>query len=174
VILSTHRLADPPWVERDRLGANLAAALDALGVLHLHVPPLRERVDDIPDLARRFAARARASQPAVELTDAAVRWLVSTDWPGNAGELAEVVERAAALAEHDTVGVDDVVAMRARRPESVAALMAAAAERRLSLAEIEIGYIRRVLAQTGNNATRAAQILGIDRRTLYRKLAGAP
>jgi DNA-binding NtrC family response regulator len=173
VILSTHRLADPPWAERDRLGANLAAALEGLGVLHLHVPPLRERVDDIPDLARRFAARARASQAAVEITDAAMRWLVSTDWPGNAAELAEVVERAAALADQDTVGVDDVVAMRARRPESVAALMAAAAERRLSLAEIEIGYIRRVLAQTGNNATRAAQILGIDRRTLYRKLAGA-
>jgi two-component system response regulator PilR (NtrC family)/two-component system response regulator HydG len=174
VILSTHRLVDPPWTERDRLHANLAAALDALGVLHLHVPPLRERIDDIPDLVRLFAARARAEQPAVAITDAALRWLAGTDWPGNAAELAEVVERAAALADRDSVGIDDVVALRARRPESVAALMAAAAERRLSLAEIEINYIRRVLVQTGNNATRAAQILGIDRRTLYRKLAGAP
>jgi DNA-binding NtrC family response regulator len=174
VILSTRSLPDPPWSERDRLPANLAAALDALGVLHIHVPPLRERVDDIPELVRRFAARARSSQPQVAITDAAMRWLAGTDWPGNAAELAEVVERAAALADHEAVGIDDVVAVRARRPESVAALMAAAAERRLSLAEIEINYIRRVLAQTGNNATRAAQILGIDRRTLYRKLAGAP
>ncbi len=173
VILSTHHLVDPPWPERDR-HANLAAALDALGVHHLHVPPLRERADDIPELVRLFSARARSAQPAIEITDAAMRWLAGTDWPGNAAELAEVVERAAALADHDTIGVDDVVAVRARRPESVSALMAAAAERRLSLAEIEINYIRRVLVQTGNNATRAAQILGIDRRTLYRKLAGAP
>ena len=49
--------------------------------------------------------------------------------------------------------------------------MSVAAERQLSLAEVEIGYIKRMLVQTGNNVTRAAQILGIDRRTLYRKLS---
>jgi len=172
VILSTNRLSDEPWRERDPLCANLAAALEAQGALHIHMPPLRERMDDIPDLVRRFLARAvRASHPPTAISDAALRWLMRSEWPGNVSELAEVVERALARADHDTLVIDDVVAERTRRPESVASLMSVAAERKLSLAEVEISYIKRMLLQTGNNVSRTAQILGIDRRTLYRKLS---
>lgn len=172
VVLSTNRLIDEPWTERAQFRASIAAALEALGVVHVHVPPLRERVDDIPDLVQLFLARAtHATHQPTRINDAALRWLVTSEWPGNASELAEVVERASGLSDHDPLVIDDVAAVRTRRPESVAALMSIAAERKLSLAEVEIGYIKRMLVQTGNNVTRAAQILGIDRRTLYRKLS---
>jgi DNA-binding NtrC family response regulator len=117
-----------------------------------------------------FIAFVSARRP-IRITEPVACWLSDTDWPDNASELARVVEVASALSESGILGVDDVVAARARRPESVAALMSLAAERRLSLADVEQGYIKRVVAQTGHNMTRAAQILGIDRRTLYRKLA---
>jgi DNA-binding NtrC family response regulator len=172
MILSTNRLPNDSWRERDSAHASVTATLEALGALHVHVPPLRDRVDDIPELVQLFLKRAmRALHRSIGITESAVRWLMDTDWPENVRELAGVVEAAIALSENDMLVVDDVVAARARRPESVAALMSVAAERKLSLADIEHGYIRRVIAQTGNNMTRAAQILGIDRRTLYRKLS---
>ena len=171
VILSTNRLVDPASRERLLQRPNLVAALEALGVLHIPVPPLRDRAEDLPELVGLFLAQAAAAggRP-VQISDAALRWLVQSDWPGNARELTAVIERAVALADRGQLAVDDVVAARARRPDSITALMSVAAERKLSLAEVEIGYIKRVLAHTGNNVTRAAQILGIDRRTLYRKL----
>lgn len=172
VILSTNRLASEPLRERDSTHASVTARLEALGALHIHVPPLRDRVADIPDLVRLFLRRAApASHGSLEITEPALRWLMDMDWPENASELAKVIEAAIALSENGLIVVDDVVAARVRRPESVAALMGVAAERKLSLADVEHGYIKRVIAQAGNNMTRAAQILGIDRRTLYRKLS---
>src|SRR5262249_6756002 len=133
-----------------------------------------DRADDIPGLVALCLARAsRASHRPVAVSDAAMRWLARSDWPGNVRELANVIERAVALSDHDTLGVDDVTAAGARRREGVGELMGHAAERQLSLAEVELGYIKRVLSQNGSNVTRAARILGIDRRTLYRKLAGS-
>jgi DNA-binding NtrC family response regulator len=174
VILSTNCLAGDPWRERDSTHTSVTARLEALGALHIHVPPLRDRVADIPDLVQLFLRRAApASHGSLEITEPALRWMMDTDWPENAGELARVVEAAIGLSENGLIVVDDVVAARAGRPESIAALMGLAAERRLSLADVEHGYIKRVIAQTGNNMTRAAQILGIDRRTLYRKLSGS-
>jgi DNA-binding NtrC family response regulator len=173
VILATSR-ADELATERDPSLASLPATLESLGVVRVRVPPLRERIEDIPDLVQLFLARAaRTLRQPTGITDPAMRWLVRTEWPDNARELAEVVERAVALTDHDTIVLDDVAAARARRPTSVAEMMRAAADRRLSLADIELGYIKSVLAQTGNNVSRAARILGIDRRTMYRKLSDA-
>jgi len=172
VILSTNRLASEPWGERDSVHASFTATLETLGAVHVHVPPLRDRTDDIPDLVQLFLRRvAHASRRPIRITEPAGFWLMDTDWPDNASELARVVEVASASSDSGILGVDDIVAARARRPESVTALMSLAAERKLSLADVEQGYIKRVVAQTGHNMTRAAQILGIDRRTLYRKLS---
>jgi len=76
-----------------------------------------------------------------------------------------------ALTEHDTIVLDDVRGQQPADPTNE--LLALAADRQLSLAEVERGYIRRILDANKGNVSRAARILGIDRRTLYRKLAGS-
>jgi DNA-binding NtrC family response regulator len=170
VIATTNRPID------DALRANKLRPelLYAINVIPIHVPPLRERAEDIPELVELCLDRAsRTSRRPAAITDAALRWLVRAEWPGNVRELANIVERAVAMSDHDTLLLEDVTAAGARMAESVSELMGSAAERQLSLAEVELGYIKRVLVQTGSNVTQAARILGIDRRTLYRKLASS-
>jgi DNA-binding NtrC family response regulator len=146
-----------------------------LNVIRIEVPPLRDRVDDIPELVHALLSRAAHGAIApIGISDEALKWLVKRDWPGNVRELANVVERAVALTEHDTIVLEDVRDI-GQRPagEPGTEILAGAAERQLSLAEVERGYIKRVLDGAGGNVSRAARILGIDRRTLYRKLASS-
>jgi DNA-binding NtrC family response regulator len=144
-----------------------------LNVIRLDVPPLRERAGDIPELVHALLARAaRGGAGPLGITDDALRWLARHDWPGNVRELANVVERAVALTDHDTIVLEDVRDLPSRGPaDPTGDLLASAADRQLPLADVERGYIRRVLDACGGNVSRAARILGIDRRTLYRKLA---
>ncbi|HEY0476005.1 MAG TPA: sigma-54 dependent transcriptional regulator [Kofleriaceae bacterium] len=143
-----------------------------LNVIRIEVPPLRDRPGDIPELVHALLARAsRGGTGPIGITDDAMRWLVRHDWPGNVRELANVVERAVALTDHDTIVLEDVRDLPPRAPvDPTSDLLTGAAERHLPLAEVERGYIRRVLDAEGGNVSRAARILGIDRRTLYRKL----
>jgi DNA-binding NtrC family response regulator len=145
-----------------------------LNVIRIEMPPLRERAEDIPELVHALLARAIHGAPGpIGIADDAVRWLVKREWPGNVRELANVVERAVALTEHDTIVLEDVRDL-GQRPtgDPTNDILAGAAERQLSLAEVERGYIKRVLDGSGGNVSRAARVLGIDRRTLYRKLSG--
>ena len=143
-----------------------------LNVIRIEMPPLRERAGDIPELVNAMLARAaHGGAGPIGITDDAMRWLVRHDWPGNVRELANVVERAVALTDHDTIVLEDVRDLPSRAPaDPTSDLLASAAERHLPLAEVERGYIRRVLDACDGNVSRAARILGIDRRTLYRKL----
>ena len=143
-----------------------------LNVIRIEMPPLRERAGDIPELVHALLSRAaRGGAGPIGITEEAMRWLVRHDWPGNVRELANVVERAVALTDHDTIVVEDVRDLPSRAPaDPTGDLLASAAERQLPLAEVERGYIRRVLDACDGNVSRAARILGIDRRTLYRKL----
>ena len=110
--------------------------------------------------------------------EAAKKALLGYDWPGNVRELENVVERAVALVEGPLIRVDDLPplagARRGGAPEVAVDAepdpFAAALARGLTLAELEREYIVRVLAAEGGNKTRAAQRLGLDRKTLYRKL----
>ncbi|HMG56456.1 MAG TPA: sigma-54 dependent transcriptional regulator [Kofleriaceae bacterium] len=145
-----------------------------LNVVRFDMPPLRERAGDIPELVNALLARAaRGGAGPIGITDDAMRWLARHDWPGNVRELANVVERAVALTDHDTIVLEDVrdLPQRAAAADPTGDLLASAAESQLPLAEVERGYIRRVLDTCEGNVSRAARILGIDRRTLYRKLA---
>jgi DNA-binding NtrC family response regulator len=140
-----------------------------LNVIRIEMPALRDRPGDIPALVEALLARAGGP---IGITDDALRWLVRHDWPGNVRELANVVERAVALTDHDTIVLEDVRDLPARAPvDPTGELLASAAERHLPLAEVERGYIRKVLDANDGNVSRAARILGIDRRTLYRKLS---
>ncbi|NVB80848.1 MAG: sigma-54-dependent Fis family transcriptional regulator [Kofleriaceae bacterium] len=140
-----------------------------INVVRIEVPPLRDRPADIPTLVHEFLAR-RGRGP-LGITDEAMRWLCKHDWPGNVRELANVMERAIALTEHDTIVLDDVRDAQPRSLDDSSSLQQAA-QRHLPLAEVELAYIRQIIAAVDGNMARAARVLGIDRRTLYRKLAG--
>jgi DNA-binding NtrC family response regulator len=137
-----------------------------LGVVIINLPPLRERRDDIPLLIERFmkAATAKAGKQ-IELTRAAVDALTAHHWPGNVRELENLIERMVVFSRGNRVDVGDLPPTVTPRPPAL--------EKRLfddlpTLEEIERRYLLHVLEQVGNNRTRAAEVMGIDRRTLYR------
>lgn len=137
-----------------------------LGVVIIHLPPLRERSEDIPLLIERFLKAACAKKgKQVDLTPAAIESLSSYQWPGNVRELENVIERLVVFSRGRRVDVSDL-------PPTVTP-RAPAVEKRMfgdmpTLEEIERRYLLYVLEQVGHNRTRAAEVMGIDRRTLYR------
>jgi DNA-binding NtrC family response regulator len=141
-----------------------------LNVLRIDIPPLRERPEDIEALVDLFlhSASQRAGRTTLGISKEATRWIVSQPWTGNARELANALERAVTLSDHDTLMADDFTAA-----ESGAAtnMLDEAVAENMSLEQLEAEYLRRVLRKTQGNKTLAAQILGLDRRTVYRKVA---
>ncbi|HEY1337125.1 MAG TPA: sigma-54 dependent transcriptional regulator [Bryobacteraceae bacterium] len=132
-----------------------------LNVVRIVMPPLRERRGDIPLLARFFANKFNGRyNRQVKLMDSGVKALQEYTWPGNVRQLQHVVERMVVLADRiDGDGVHNALTAMESRDRPVE-----------TLAEAEEDQIRRVLAATGGNKSKAAQILGIERKTLYRKL----
>ncbi|MDQ1593352.1 MAG: two-component system, NtrC family, response regulator HydG [Pyrinomonadaceae bacterium] len=146
-----------------------------LNVISLHVPPLRDRREDIPALIDHFVAlyRERFQRPALTLSEAARRLLESSDWPGNVRELRNTIERAAALSETDEIGAAQFAQLSGRETTTAAPVQTREADADAptrTLEELEHQHILRVLEETGGNRERAAIILGISARTLYRKL----
>jgi DNA-binding NtrC family response regulator len=136
-----------------------------LHVLTIEVPPLRDRGDDVVRLARHFATRFAKERGGKELrfSDAALRALRGYSWPGNVRELENLVQRLTIMSEEDEIDVPDLPSlMRFSAPRE------AGLDR--TLAEVEAQYIRSVLESVGGNKTRAAEILGVDRKTLRLKL----
>jgi len=143
-----------------------------INVVHVSVPPLRARQGDVLELAQVFLRRiAERTNKAVEgLTPEAAQRLVDYDWPGNVRELENCMERAVALTRFAEITVDDLPE-RIRDHETVRLVLAGDdPDELLPLAEMERRYIRRVLAAVGGNKSRAARVLGVDRRSLYRWL----
>jgi two-component system response regulator HydG len=140
-----------------------------LNVITIDIPPLRERVEDIPVLIRFFAAKfaAETGRPAPRFSDEALQVLLHYRWPGNVRELENVVQRLVLMTEGDLIEVPDLPSLM-----RFSALNNRSFDR--PLAEVEAEYIRNVLASVGGNRTRAAGILGIDRKTLREKLKAAP
>jgi DNA-binding NtrC family response regulator len=166
VIAATNRnLAED--VQRGRFRADLFYRLN---VISLHVPPLRRRREDTPALVEHFLTvfRERFNRPALDLSDEARRRLSAYDWPGNVRELRNALERAAALATSDQIEADQILPAAAKQSEEGEA--AATASPPATLDELERRHILRVLEDAGGNRERAAAILGISSRTLYRKL----
>ncbi len=139
-----------------------------LNVISLHMPALRDRKDDVELLADHFLESFAADGEPLELTDEALARLRHYDWPGNVRELENALERAAVLAGGEGIGVehlpDRVVEPPAER------LVSDAAPSNPTLDTIERAYILWVLEAEEGNKARAAEVLGIDPSTLYRKL----
>jgi two-component system, NtrC family, response regulator AtoC len=142
-----------------------------LNVIHLHIPPLRERPFDIPLLVEHFLNKIaeKSGQTPLNVLPETLATLTAYSWPGNARELENVIERAIALAAGHNLTPDDLPE-RVRSNGHTGGLIARARERRMTLRELEKEYIIEALRMTGGIKSRAAEILGIDRRTLHRKL----
>jgi DNA-binding NtrC family response regulator len=139
-----------------------------LNVIHVPLPPLRERREDIPALAEHFLARSagKLGRP-LRLSAGALERLLLYPWPGNVRELENAIERAAILARTETVDADDL-------PPHVAAGLqlgpSPTLPRQVTLADAERAHILQTLERVGGNHSGAAEALGIGRTTLWRKL----
>ena len=140
-----------------------------LHVVSIRIPPLRERREDIPLLAEHFAQKHGRPEGSA-ISPEARELLVAYDWPGNVRELENAVARALALNPSGVVIPEDLPdAIRLAQTEPAPVPLPPPGDRP-TLAELEQRYASQVLGETGGNKTRAAEILGIDRKTLYRIL----
>jgi DNA-binding NtrC family response regulator len=130
-----------------------------LNTVEIRLPPLRDRREDIADLAAVFLARAGKKR----LASAAMEALLAHPWPGNVRELEHVIERACLLAKGDEIGADDLQ-LRARGD-------AAPRLEDMTLEQVERYLIERALATQGGNVSEAARALGLSRSAMYRRLA---
>ena len=141
-----------------------------LNVIALHLPPLRERPDDVPLLAEHFLKRLSQREGGRKLTvaDDAMAALRCYDWPGNVRELENALERAAVLSKDNVIGTDDL-SDRIPEPPPMR-VVSDTPHANPTLEIVERAYILYVLQAEGGNKARAAEVLGIDPSTLYRKL----
>jgi two-component system response regulator HydG len=144
-----------------------------INVVKIDVPPLRERGGDVLHLARHFLkiyAERHGKSDMEELSPAAAEKLIAYSWAGNVRELENCIDGAVALARNNRIELDDLPEkVRVFRPEKFV-VTANQPEEIVTIDELERRYILRVLSLVGGNKSRAAQVLGFDRRTLYRKL----
>jgi two-component system response regulator HydG len=142
-----------------------------INVVAIPVPSLRDRNTDILLLAQHMLEKisARSSRPIPKLAADVMRKLLDYDWPGNVRELENLIERATAVCRNGEITLADlpakIVKYEPRRIE-----IATAPDQMISLDEMERRYVRQVLASVKGNKTHAARVLGIDRRSLYRRL----
>jgi DNA-binding NtrC family response regulator len=159
--------------------ANIQAEIEAgrfrgdllyrLNTIHIHLPPLRARGDDIVRLAQRFLERhaQRHRRPVTGFTDAALSALRRYAWPGNVRELSHVVERAVLMTRGSTVGPTD---LRLEAADAGAAGATGAGVKTMTLDSIELEAIRAALARHDGNVVAAADELGMSRSALYRRM----
>ena len=142
-----------------------------LNVIEIRLPPLRERKEDIPLLVHGLLEKSIAAQQKNihEVVEAALARLLDYQWPGNVRELENIIERAATLCQGEKITLEDLPPV-IRDVQGEGQLVEDAVERMLPLEELEQAYIRRILEKMGGNKYQAAQVLGIDRKTLYRKI----
>jgi two-component system response regulator HydG len=141
-------------------------------VIELLLPPLRARGSDVLMLASAFIARyaSRSGRASLRLSHEAAERLLAYDWPGNVRELENCMERAVALADGDVLTPEDLPDRVRRVRLGEVLIRADASDELVSLEEMERRYILRVMHAVGGNKKLAAQVLGLDRSTLYRKL----
>ncbi|MCB9730237.1 MAG: sigma-54-dependent Fis family transcriptional regulator [Deltaproteobacteria bacterium] len=168
IIASTHRNLEE-MIEEGEFREDLYYRLN---VVHLPLPPLRSRGNDTLLLAQAFIDRfaTRHGVPVVGIQAPAAARLMAYDWPGNVRELENCIERAVALTRFEKIGVEDLPPrVREHTPRRLP-IDVSSPDELLSMREMERRYILAALDTVGGNRTRASELLGLDRKTLYRKL----
>ena len=143
-----------------------------LNVIGVELPPLRARGNDVLALSQRFIEQfaARTGKRVVGLSPAAAQRLLTYGWPGNVRELQNCLERAVALTSFEELTVDDLPERVRNYSQPKAVPENTDPSELVTLEEVERRYIHRVLEAVGGSRTLAARVLGVDRKTLYRKL----
>lgn len=141
-----------------------------LKVIDIEMPPLRERKEDIPILIQSFITRysQEFKKNVSGISEEAIKILLNYSWPGNVRELENIIQRAITLSQHERILPEDLPPYLIQRTDEK--LFEWALEEKMTLEQLEKEYIKRVLIETGGNKSKAAEILGLDRKTLYRKL----
>jgi DNA-binding NtrC family response regulator len=142
-----------------------------LNVIPIVLPPLRERTEDIPLLAEHFVRKHSVGLPR-RISAGALERLRRLPWEGNARELENAIERALALSADEEIRADDLPPLSVPGPGQRGfeeSLLEVAVEKRMTLRELRDRYIEEILALTSGNKVQTARILGINRRTLYRR-----
>ncbi|QDT88823.1 sigma-54-dependent transcriptional regulator [Gimesia algae] len=143
-----------------------------INVIGLHLPPLRSRGTDVLRLAEHFLKQFSTAENKLvtDLAEGVAEKLLQYHWPGNIRELRNVMERAVALTRHDKITVADLPEKITNYHSNQILIDGLDPDGLVSLEELERRYITHVLEATGGNQTQAARILGLDRKTIYRKL----
>jgi len=141
-----------------------------LNVIDIQLPPLRERKEDIPLLIQHFITKFsnEFKKNISGVSKDALKLLLNYSWPGNVRELENIIQRAITLSQHEVILPDDLPASIIHKTDEK--LFEKAMEEKFTLDQLEKEYIKRVLIETGGNKSKAAERLGLDRKTLYRKL----
>lgn len=140
-----------------------------LKVIDIELPPLRERREDIPLLVQHFINRFGKEPKRISgVSEDALNILTNYLWPGNVRELENVIQRAIALSQHEVILPEDLPTFM--REDRDVNLIEKGLGQKYTIDQLEKEYIRKVLIEVGGNKTKAAEILGLDRKTLYRKL----
>ena len=145
-----------------------------INVVTIPVPPLRDRTADILVLAQHFIRKsaARNEKNVLGISEHAAKYLLDYDWPGNVRELENCMERAVALCRLDEITIEDLPATLVDEAPETAVMSALSPDELITIDEMTQRYVRKVLAMSNGNKTHAAKVLGIDRRSLYRRLTG--
>jgi transcriptional regulator with GAF, ATPase, and Fis domain len=141
-----------------------------LNVLHIHLPPLRDRKGDVAFLARKFAEQMAVKHQLAggQIRDEALEYLIRYRWPGNVRELRNLIERAVVLAGDSAIGPEHLPPyVREPGPQSIERYVFPP---EATLADAERELILRCLDETGNNKTETARRLGLSTRTIHNKL----
>jgi two-component system response regulator HydG len=156
-------------IEEGRFRADLYYRVN---VIHIDLPPLRAREGDVLLLAQHFVHHfaAASGKAVVGVSAAAAQRLLSYSWPGNVRELRNCIERSVALTRFEEITVDDLPEKVQSYRNSRVVVDLDDTSHLPTIEEVEKRYILRVLEAAGGQRTRAAEILGVDRKTLYRKL----
>jgi DNA-binding NtrC family response regulator len=141
-----------------------------LKVIDIELPPLRERREDIPLLAQHFINKFsnELKKNLSGVSEDALQFFLNYSWPGNVRELENVIQRAITLTRHEIILPEDLpITMIEEKDEN---LIEKGLREKYTVDQLEKEYIKKVLLKVGGNKSKAAEILGFDRKTLYRKL----
>ena len=143
-----------------------------INVIQVELPPLRARGTDVLLLSQHYVERfaKRSKKPIDGISEPAAEKLMSYAWPGNIRELRNVMERAVALTRYDTISAEDLPEKIKNHKNSHVFIGGSDPTELVRMEEVERRYILHVVETVGDNKTLAARVLGLDRKTLYRKL----
>lgn len=158
IILATH-LDLEEAVKKGVLRSDLFYRMD---VFNINIPPLKDRPEDIIPLAENFLNQFTVNSSPKRIAPEVNEAMISYPWPGNVRELKSIISKAALMSESDIILLDDL-------PRHIIAQKAAPG-RSKTLEDMEKEHIMAVLAETGGNQTKASKMLGINRKTLYKKI----